>query len=354
MPCKTLGGMSLMPDLPALSRRLQHTMMMMPAGTGTRQRCLVLRATPLLLPVLLCAVLMGCGKGKDHDATQVVAKVNDKEISVHQLNFLLERQPGLKPEQADAASRQLLERLVDQEIGVQRAEALKLDREPRVMQTLEATRRDVLARAYFEQVGSNVSKPTDSEIQAYFDGKPNLFAQRKIYNLQEIDVRADGEQLAAIKARAATATNLQEMAQLIQSMKVPAQVKQNTLPAESVPMALLGKLAGMRPGQAMLLPAPGGTRILVLAAFQPQPVTLEQAKPLIERAIMNERRNKAMEEDRKAQRSAAKIEFIGKFAKAAPAAASAPADVPSVADAAASAASGIDNSALEKGLNALK
>lgn len=329
--------------------------MMLPHPTRPAPCRSTLRPLALLLPALLAVALAGCGKGKEHgDATQIVAKVNGHEISVHQLNFLLERQPGLKPEQADAASRQLLDRLVDQELGVQRAEELKLDRDTRVMQTLEATRRDVLARAYFEQVAGNTSKPNDSEIQAYYDAKPGLFAQRKIYNLQEIDVRADGEQLAALKARAATASSVQEMAQLIQTLKLPAQVKQNTLPAESVPMVLLDKLAGMRPGQAMLLPANGGTRILVLAAFQPQPVTLEQAKPLIERALLNERRNKAMEDERKALRANAKLEFIGKFAKAAPGAASAPADVPSVADTPASAASGIDAASLEKGLGALK
>lgn len=329
-------------------------MMLPPTATRPALRTALRRAAPVL-PALLCLALLGCSKGKpDHDATQVVAQVNGKEISVHQLNFLLERQPGLKPEQAEAASRQLLDRLVDQELGVQRAEELKLDRDPRVMQTLEATRRDVLARAYFEQVGGNVSKPNDSEIQAYYDAKPNLFAQRKIYNLQEIDVRASGEQLAALKARAATATSLQEMAQLIQSLKLPAQTKQNTLAAEAVPMVLLDKLAGMRAGQAMLLPAQGGTRILVLSAFQPQPVTLEQAKPLIERALLNERRSKAMEDDRKALRANAKLVFVGKFAKPAPGAASAPLDAPSVAEAPASSASGLDNAALEKGLNALK
>jgi hypothetical protein len=72
----------------------------------------------------------------------------------------------------------------------------------------------------------------------------------------------------------------------------------------------------------------------VLAGSRPQPVTEEQARPAIEQFILNDRRRKLVEDHLKELRSAAKVEYVGKFAEAA---ASAPA-VAGTASAPASAA----------------
>jgi EpsD family peptidyl-prolyl cis-trans isomerase len=89
----------------------------------------------------------GCSDKNPKTATQVAARVNDGEISVHQVNFLLQ-QREVRQEEAEAASRQALARLIDQELAVQKALDLKIDRQPAVLQALEAAKRDVLARAY--------------------------------------------------------------------------------------------------------------------------------------------------------------------------------------------------------------
>jgi hypothetical protein len=46
-------------------------------------------------------------------------------------------------------------------------------------------------------------------------------------------------------------------------------------------------------------------------------VTEEQARPAIEQFIVNERRRKLIEEDVKAMRAGAKIEYLGQFAEGA-------------------------------------
>ena len=96
----------------------------------------------VLVPtVLACAALLaacGGGDGDKKPATQVAAKVNSGEISVHQVNQVLQRQPGLKPEQVQAVSRRVLDGLVDQELAIQQATEQKLDRDPRVVSAIEA------------------------------------------------------------------------------------------------------------------------------------------------------------------------------------------------------------------------
>jgi 3-deoxy-D-manno-octulosonate 8-phosphate phosphatase KdsC-like HAD superfamily phosphatase len=101
----------------------------------------------------------------------------------------------------------------------------------------------------------------------------------------------------------------------------------------------------MKDGQAMVVPAPNGMQVVVLAGSRSQPVNEEQAKPAIEQYLLNERKRKIVEDDLKAMRAAAKIEYVGKFAGAASAPAGAAAPV-----APAPAASGLDASSINKGM----
>ena len=90
----------------------------------------------LLALVATAAVLAGCGDKKDK-ASQTAVKVNKGEITVHQINSVLQQQRNIRPEQVDAASRQILEQLIQQELAIQKAEDDKLDRDPRVVTQIE-------------------------------------------------------------------------------------------------------------------------------------------------------------------------------------------------------------------------
>lgn len=156
-------------------------------------------------------IAAGCGKSEGKKAaTQVAAKVNKEEISVHQINNVLSRSNNIPPEQAKAASRQILDKLVDQELMVQQAIEKKLDRDPKVMQVLEGARREILSRAYADQIMANASKPSADEIRSFYAGHPELFSQRRIFNLQEIAVTAGPETYDALREEVARAKSLTE------------------------------------------------------------------------------------------------------------------------------------------------
>jgi EpsD family peptidyl-prolyl cis-trans isomerase len=280
------------------------------------------------------AMLVGCGDKKDK-ASQTAAKVNKDEITVHQINFVLQQQRNLKPEQADAASKQILERLIDQQLALQRAEEQKVDRDPRVVQALEASKREIVARAYLEKLGEGAAKPTPDEIKKYYAEKPALFAERRIYSIQEIAIEAKPEQVATLRQKLGEAKSINEFVEFLKANDYRFSGNQAVRSAEQLPLNSLDTFSKMKDGQAVLAPAPNGVQVVVLAGSRSQPVNEEQARPAIEQFILNERKRKLVEEDLKAMRAAAKVEYIGKFAQsaasapaaAAPEAASAPVPV---------------------------
>jgi EpsD family peptidyl-prolyl cis-trans isomerase len=282
----------------------------------------------LTCTVLLAALgLSACGEKKEKGASQTAAKVNKEEVTVHQINFVLQQQRGLRPEQAEAASRQVLDRLIDQELAVQKADELKIDRDPRVVQQIEAARREVLARAYAEKVGEAAAKPTPEEVTAFYNERPALFKDRRIFNLQEILIEAKPEQVQGLRERLAAAKNVSEFVEYLKANDYRFAGNQAVRAAEQLPMNSLDAIAKMQDGQAMLVPAPNGVQVVVLAGSRSQPVSEEQARPAIEQFILNDRKRKLIEEDLKAMRAAATIEYVGKFASAA----SAPAPAASAA-----------------------
>jgi EpsD family peptidyl-prolyl cis-trans isomerase len=321
------------------------------------------QATPavaIIAAVLAAALLTACGGGSGAKASQTAAKVNKEEITVHQINFVLQRQPNVKPEQVDAASRQILERLIDQELAVQKAQDLKVDRDPRVVQQIETAKREIIARAYAERIGETATKPSDQEIKQYYNDKPALFAERRIYNLQEINIEAKPDQFESIRAKLQGAKTLPEFLEALKSDNFKFVGSQMVRSAEQIPLNNLDAISRLKDGQFIMNGQPNGLTVLFLAGSQRQPATEAQARPSIEMFLLNQRRSELVAKDIKAMRDNAKIEYVGKFAElaaSAPAATPAstpapavPAPAPAASDSPTGASGPVDNNDLAKGL----
>ena len=114
-----------------------------------------------LVAAMACALLLvGCGADAPVADSQVAVRVNKGEISVHQVQAVMKRQPRLAAEQVNAASSRVLEALIDQELAAQAAVDKGLERDPDVVQALQLARREVLARAYQEQLAAQVVGPS--------------------------------------------------------------------------------------------------------------------------------------------------------------------------------------------------
>ena len=251
-----------------------------------------------------------------------------------------------RPEEVDAASKLVLERLIDQQLLLRRADGLKLDRDPRVMEQIEAGKADILARAAVEKLGEAAARPSPEDIKKYFDAKPALFSDRHVYNLQEINVEVKPEQVPVLRDQLAAAKNINEFVEYLKTANLRFAGDQATRAAEQLPQDRLDAISKMKDGQSIMNQSPKGVQVLVMAGSRSQPVTEEQARPAIEQFLLNERKRKLIEDELKALRARAKIEYLGKFAEAA----SAVANPSSAAAPKAAASSGLSGGDISKGM----
>ena len=274
--------------------------------------------TNLVFTALLLALALttGCGKKEDAKAaTQVAARVNADEITVHQVNYVLARSQNVTPEVAAQAKRDILDRLIDQHLARQKAIENKLDRSPNVMQAIEAAKSEILARAYLEQIAAAIPKTAPWETQKYYKEHPELFAQRRLFDLEELAFVAKGDVVKGLHERLSKAHSMQDIADWLQSRGVKFVANRGVRAAEQIPLEILPKVQAMKEGQIQLFEA-GGERFQVIrvVAYKAEPVDEQTATPRIQQFLFNRRSSEVMAKEMKRIKEQAKIEFVGEFA----------------------------------------
>ncbi|TXT32048.1 MAG: EpsD family peptidyl-prolyl cis-trans isomerase [Rhodocyclaceae bacterium] len=307
--------------------------------------------------VLSTLVLGACGDRPPEKkaASQVAAKVNDGEISVHQINFVLQRTPNIPAAKAEAAKRQVLESLIDQELAVQQAMEAKLERTPNVMQAIESARREILARAFIEQKVSKQAKPSADEVRKFYNDHPELFANRKIYRIEEVAFAATPEIIAGIKAQLGTGkASVAEVVGGLKAKGVEVTGGVSVKAAEQLALELLPRLAQAKDGQVQMIENQGRVAFITVLASKSEPMDEIKAQPFIENFINNKQKSEAARSTMKELREKAKIEYVGEFVAPAPAVAAAPAAAPAPAEAPQKAAANPTEAAVNKGIAGLK
>lgn len=270
-------------------------------------------ALKLSLTLTCVAVLLAaCGR-KAEDTSATLATVNGDKITQAQLDFATKQVAAARPGASAPEASVVLQGLVEQRLAVQKAEKDKLDRNPGVLQALEAARKDALARYYVEQFTAKVPKPTADEIKQYYESHPANFAQRNAYMIQKVDVRVAPDQAGALAASAQAAGSAAAVVDLLKSKGTAVNVTQTMQAAESLgPM--LPKFSTMSPGQTIAIPQPQGLTALTLVEVRPQPVTLAQSQQVIEQFLWNQKKRDALQAETKELRAKARIDYLGKFA----------------------------------------
>jgi len=231
-----------------------------------------------LLATLLVLMLGGCGKS-GHEESQVLARVNGDEISVHQANFAKSQSPTKVLGESDLNA--LIEKMIDRQLAVQQALALKLDRQPEVMTRLEEARLDILAAAYADHINAMSPPPGDQDAAAFYAEHPGLFAERKLYRLREISIPTDSPTLPEAQARLERKEDIEVVLAWLRQQTGSFTDQQALRPAEQLPVEVAEMLNRVKPGETISFRLPRALVIYHMQAAESAPLSLKSAEPLI-------------------------------------------------------------------------
>lgn len=255
------------------------------------------------LMTLAIMTMTACG-GKEKPAGQSMARVNGEDITVHQLNSELERVGN-----AQVSKKEVLDGLIARQLLVGQAEKNKTDRDPKVMQAIERSKEQILAQAYLQTKLNNVAKPSEAEIETFYEKNPQLFAQRKEFDTKElvIDTKDLTPELIKVMNTARTLDEVQTWLQANQVKFVPTQATRSTV---ELPVEVVKALNAMQPGQLFTVKQGEKSQLIALQGSKNNPLTLEVARPKIEQFLILQKSKEAADAEVQRLRASAKIEYL--------------------------------------------
>jgi EpsD family peptidyl-prolyl cis-trans isomerase len=148
--------------------------------TSVRIAALALAGTGIL-------ALAACGNSGKLPDGQVVATVNGKDVTIHELNTEI----GLIPNQGDDSLRKLVEsvalaRVIERKMLVQEAAKRKLDQNPQFLLAKQRINETLLVQALQGDVQQKVTATPRENAQKFVAQNPQVFADRKIFTLDQI------------------------------------------------------------------------------------------------------------------------------------------------------------------------
>jgi peptidyl-prolyl cis-trans isomerase C len=296
----------------------------------------ILTAGVILLTV---AGLAACGGDKQKKVGQALASVNGEEITALQLNEELQR-AGVPAAQQEAASKQLLEALIDRQVVENVALKEKIDRDPKVMQAVERAKALIISQAYMQKKLSGMAPPSKAEVEDYFNKHPELFSNRKQFDMRQLLI-ASKDMNDALKQVIDKSKSLDEVAAWMESNKIGFARAQVSRTTTDLAPELVGKLQSMPKGQLFIINEGERAMLMTIVDIKDVPVKLAAAAPQIEQYLVNTRAKDAAKQEMERLRAAAKIEYLNQPAASAATAASGAASAASASASAAATARGV-------------
>jgi peptidyl-prolyl cis-trans isomerase C len=319
---------------------------------------------------ILATALSACGdKAKEKKPGQALASVNGEEVTMLQLNEELQR-TGVNAAQQEAASKQLLQMLIDRQLLEEAASRENLNRDPKVMQAVDRARSLIVAQAYLQKRVGNAARPTGAEVEEYFNKHPEFFSNRKQFSMHELVIAAN-DLTPELRSAADDAKSLEEVAVWMDAHKIKYGRTQITRSTADLPQQMSSRLLGMPKGQLFVVKEGPRAMFITVSEVKEAPVSLQVASSQIEQYLMNQKNKELAASELQRLRASAKIEYLNKAMMpdagagaslatprmpdtVAEAPAAAPRTSSTATDAAMENRSGTDKAALDRGVAGLK
>lgn len=263
----------------------------------------------IILALSLALVVSGCNKKAEG---QTVAIVNGEEITAAELNAELDTAkipPGVEKDQARA---RVLQQMIDRRLLAQQAKKDGLDKSPEFLNRQRRMNEDLLISMFASRQIDTTKLPSDPEIQRYEASRPEMFANREQWDLEQLRFNMPTDE--AVKAKLDAAKSLEEVAKVLTEAKITFNRQKNRLDTAVIPHDLYGRLRTLPPGEPFIIPVGNLAIASVVTAREPAAVTGDQARPVAVAAMRRSQAAKVMQDRLKSLRASAKIDYKPGFA----------------------------------------
>jgi EpsD family peptidyl-prolyl cis-trans isomerase len=235
-------------------------------------------------------VLTGCQKTPKG---QIIAIVNGDEVSVQELNA--ELQDVRIPDSANREElrKQILQRLIDRKLIVQKAREQELDKTPEFVAQQRRAEENILVAMLGQKVASTVPMPDDRDIAQYIADNPTQFGGRQRLLLDQIQFQApkDPKRLLILK----DAHTLDAVAAGVQSLGLAFTRGKGVIDTGRLDPSILKLINNLPPGEPFVLPSNGQyiASVIVGRDSTPTPTNvarLAAAEMVRRRELINESR----------------------------------------------------------------
>lgn len=275
------------------------------------------RGVGLSVVLLVFLGLSGCQEeaAKPKVDSQVVAKVNDEELTVHQLNQVLSQvRVKISADNRDKVKEEALKKLVDQTLLLQAATKAGLDRTPDVLTQIETAKRKVLTDAYLKRSLQSVSKPTPIQVETFYNENILIFSERALFVYSQITIPATPDKQKDLIEQVKSAGKLGSLVAELKSQSVDYVVLKDAKTSEKLPRPLLKPMNSIDVGDLGFMKMSDGIVVIALEDKIALPVSLEQASKGIERQLLQVEKQKVLTGLLESLKSTASISFQGEFA----------------------------------------
>jgi peptidyl-prolyl cis-trans isomerase C len=258
----------------------------------------------IIAAVAVCILASGCQRKAEG---QTVAVVNGKEITIPDLNFALQQMQV--PETADKSvvRSQALDKLVDRQLLADQARKEGIDKTPEFLNRERQGDEDLLISMLAARRMNTSQLPSDREVQAYISANPQMFANRQVWDLDQIGYATPKD--PAILKGIQDAHSMDALIAVLQAHKVPFARQKNRLDTGVMPAEVYAKITAVPAGDPFVVPVGDKSIASVILNKEDHPLIGDQAKPAAVATMRKTQTAKSLQDLLKSLKSSAKIEY---------------------------------------------
>jgi len=265
----------------------------------------------ILISLLLGATLLSGCQEDSEISSQVVVKVNEKEITINEFNEYLKRVPVKAKDESkvEEVKQKVLESLVDQKLLLEAAQKSEVDRSAEVISAIDIAKNRIIVEAYLNKVLSGSTVPDEKEVEKFYSENDILFNKRKRFIYDQYTLAASQEEVDAIVNKIKLLDNASQLKPFFESLDYKYGQTREYRTTNQLPKELVKAMSILKQDDIGFFKVLDGLVVIGLHNIESVPVTLDQAKSAVSSELTKKKRNEAIKMMVKSLKENAIIEY---------------------------------------------